>query len=135
MGTTNINSVSLLVCPFVCWGLETQITFNKIVPPNSRAQKLFKTSSSYFLFLLLRLFPRNNCHRRWRRYFWDLEGGWGDLGAHGPGGVNGLKNPSGKCEGRGGGVDGVKNRSGQWEGPGEGKLNGCIMHQVHISLL
>jgi hypothetical protein len=38
------------------------------------------------------------------------------------GGINGLKNPSGKCEGPGGGggVDGVKNQSGQWEGPGGG---------------
>jgi hypothetical protein len=33
----------------------------------------------------------------------------------------------------GGGVDGVKNRSGQCEGSGGGELNGCIMHQVHIS--
>ncbi len=33
----------------------------------------------YFLLLLLRLFSRSN--RRWGRYFWDLEGGWGDLGA------------------------------------------------------
>ncbi len=45
-----INSVSLSVCPSVCRGPETQITFNKIVPPNSRAQKLFRTSSSYFYF-------------------------------------------------------------------------------------
>jgi hypothetical protein len=49
------------------------------------------------------------------------------------GGINGLKDPSGKCEGRGGGVDGVKNQSGQWEGPGGGEFNGCIMHQVHTS--
>jgi hypothetical protein len=88
-----INSVSLSVCR----GPETHITFNKIVPPNLRAQKLLRTSSSYFYFyvrfraatagglyfllLLLRSFPRNNCRRRWGRYFWDLEGGWGNLGA------------------------------------------------------
>jgi hypothetical protein len=35
----------------------------------------------YFLLLLLRPFPCNNCYRRWGRYFWDLEGGRGDLGA------------------------------------------------------
>ncbi len=29
----------------------------------------------YFLLLLLRPFPRNNCRRQWGRYFWDLEGG------------------------------------------------------------
>jgi hypothetical protein len=34
----------------------------------------------YFLLLLLRPFLRNNCRCRWGRYFWDLEGGWGDLG-------------------------------------------------------
>ncbi len=57
-----INSVSLSVSVSV-WrqGPETQITFNKTVPPNLRAQKLFRTSSSYFL--LLRPFPRNNCRR------------------------------------------------------------------------
>ncbi len=37
-----------LVGRSVCRGLETQITFNKIVFSNSRAQKLFRTSSSYF---------------------------------------------------------------------------------------
>jgi hypothetical protein len=52
-----------LVCQSVCRGPETQITFNKTVPPNSRAQKLFRTSSSYFLLLLLRPFPRSNCRR------------------------------------------------------------------------
>ncbi len=56
-----INLVSLSVSVSVCQGPETHITFNKIVPPNSRAQKLFRTSSSYFL--LLRLFPCNNCQR------------------------------------------------------------------------
>jgi len=45
-----INSVSQFVSVSVCWGPETHITFNKIVPPNSRAQKLFRTSSSYFYF-------------------------------------------------------------------------------------
>ncbi len=58
-----INSVSLFVNVSVCRGLETQITFNKTVPPNSRAQKLFRTSSSYFLLLLLRSFPHSNCRR------------------------------------------------------------------------
>jgi len=43
-------------------GLETQIN-NKTVPPNSRAQKLFRTSSFYFLLLLLRPFPRSNYQR------------------------------------------------------------------------
>jgi hypothetical protein len=76
-----INSVSLSVSVSVCRGPETQITFNKTVPSNLRAQKLFRTSSSYFLLLLLRPFPRSNCRRQWGRYFWDLEGGWGDLGA------------------------------------------------------
>jgi hypothetical protein len=33
------------------------------------------------------------------------------------------------------GVNGVKNRNGQWEGPGGGELNGCIMHQVHTSII
>ncbi len=50
------------------------------------------------------------------------------------GGINGLKNRSGKCEGRGG-VDGVKNRNGQWEGLGGGELDECIMHRVHTSLI
>jgi hypothetical protein len=76
-----INSVSLSVRQSVNRGPETQITFNKTIPPNSRAQKLLKTSSSYFLLLFLRLFSRSNRRRRWGRYFWDLEGGWGDLGA------------------------------------------------------
>jgi hypothetical protein len=35
----------------------------------------------YFLLLFLRPFSCNNCRRWWGRYFWDLEGGWGDLGA------------------------------------------------------
>jgi hypothetical protein len=64
-----------LVCPSICRGLETQIIFNKTVSPNSRAQKLFKTSSSYFLLLLLHPFPHSNCRHRWGRYFWDLKGG------------------------------------------------------------
>ncbi len=38
-----------------------------------------------------------------------------------PGGLNGLKNRSGKCKGpAGGGLDELKNRSGKWEGPTEG---------------
>ncbi len=55
-----------------------------------------------------------------------------------PGGINGLKNRSGKCKGSAGGnrrvkepewemrrtgrggLDGLKNRSGKWEGPVEG---------------
>jgi hypothetical protein len=65
-----INSVSLSVCQSVCRGPETRITFNKIVPSNSRAQKLFRTSSSYFLLLLLHPFPCSNCRRRWGKYFW-----------------------------------------------------------------
>jgi hypothetical protein len=36
------------------------------------------------------------------------------------GGIDRLKNRSGKCEGSGGGLDGLKNRSGKCEGPGEG---------------
>jgi hypothetical protein len=36
----------------------------------------------------------------------------------GRGGLDGLKNRSGKCEGPGGAVDEVKNRSGKCEGPG-----------------
>jgi hypothetical protein len=56
----------LINCCISLWthvrrGPETHITFNKIVPSNSRAQKLFRTSSSYFLLLLLRPFPRSNC--------------------------------------------------------------------------
>ncbi len=62
-GFNLIYEFSKSVCLFVCRGLETQITFNKIVPPNSKAQKLFRTSSSYFLLLLLRPFSRSNCRR------------------------------------------------------------------------
>ncbi len=39
-----------MVCLSVCRGPETQITCNKTIPPNSRAQKLFRTSSFYFYF-------------------------------------------------------------------------------------
>jgi hypothetical protein len=35
-------------------------------------------------------------------------------------GIKRLKTWSGKCEGLGGGIDGLKNRSGKWEGPAEG---------------
>ncbi len=75
------------------------------------------------------------------------------------GGVDEVKNRSGKCEGRegrgegarrvkepewemrrigrgGGVVDGVKNRSGKCEGLGRGGApTGCIMHRVHTSLV
>jgi hypothetical protein len=34
------------------------------------------------------------------------------------GGVDRVKNWSGKCGGSGGGVDGIKNRSGKCKGPG-----------------
>jgi hypothetical protein len=54
-----ITSLSLSVCQ----GVEIQITFNKTVPPNSRAQKLFRTSSFYFLLLFLSSFSRSNCQR------------------------------------------------------------------------
>ncbi len=40
-----------------------------------------------------------------------------------PGGIDGLKNRSGKCEGPVGGINGLKNQSGKCEGPAEG-LNG-----------
>jgi hypothetical protein len=45
------------VCASVCRGPETKITF-KIVPPNSRAQKLFKTSITHFYFFTYRV-PTN----------------------------------------------------------------------------
>jgi hypothetical protein len=80
-----INSFSLSVCR----GLETQITFNKIVPPNSRAQKLFRTSSSYFLFLRFRVATAvvdgggifgiwRVGEEIWMRFFWakGLGGSW-----------------------------------------------------------
>jgi len=128
------------VCLSVCQGPETQITFNKIVPPNFRAQKLFKTSSSYFLLLFLRPFPRSNCRRRWRRYFWDLEGGWGDLGAlfwaKGLGGSWFLFF-SWRGGGGGGGVLGVLigGSEPKWEMRRTrcGGSTGCIMHWVHTS--
>ncbi len=40
------------------------------------------------------------------------------------GGIDGLKNRSGKCEGPVGGIDGLKNRSGKCEGLGEGARQG-----------
>jgi len=74
------------------------------------------------------------------------------------GGVDGLKNRSGKCEGPVGGLDRLKNWSGKCEGPGRGGPRGkepewemrrigvmggdqrlfeithmCIMHGVHTS--
>jgi len=50
----------------------------------------------------------------------------------GRGGIDRLKNRSGKCEGPGGGIDGVKNRSGKCEGPGRGGgvTNGCLKRKV-----
>jgi len=51
------------VYQFVYRGSETQIIFNKTVLSNLRAQKLFKTSSFYFLFLFLCSFLRSNCRR------------------------------------------------------------------------
>jgi len=39
------------------------------------------TGGLCFLLLFLRPFLCSNCRRRWGRYFWDLEGGWGDLSA------------------------------------------------------
>jgi hypothetical protein len=48
-------------------------------------------------------------------------------------GLNGLKNRSGKCQGPGGGggVDGVKNRSGKCEGPAQqGGTNSCLKRKV-----
>ncbi len=77
-----------------------------------------------------------------------------------PGGIDKLKNWSGKCEGPGEGVDRVKNRSGKCEGPGRGGggdqrlfekksffknqkhepniveiTHLCIMHGFHTSLI
>jgi hypothetical protein len=46
--------IHLSVCASVCQGLETQIIF-KTVPPNSRAQKLFKTSITHFYFFTYRV--------------------------------------------------------------------------------
>jgi len=37
-----------------------------------------------------------------------------------PGGIDGLKNRSEKCEGPAGGIDRLKNRSGKCKGLGEG---------------
>ncbi len=50
------------------------------------------------------------------------------------GGIDGLKNRSGKCEGPGGGgFYGVKNRSGKCEGPGRrGGTNGCLKRKVFL---
>ncbi len=50
------------------------------------------------------------------------------------GGIDGLKNQSGKCEGSGGGVDEIKNRSGKCEGPGQGGggTNGCLKRKVFL---
>ncbi len=49
------------------------------------------------------------------------------------GGLDELKNRSGKCEGPGGGVDRVKNRSGKCEGPGRGGgTNSCLKRKVFL---
>jgi len=93
-----INSVSLFVCPSV-EVLKPRSLLIKL-SPRTRGPKNYSgpqvltsyfyfyvrfraatAGSPYFLLLLLRPFLRNNCRRRWGRYFWDLEGGWGDLGA------------------------------------------------------
>jgi len=50
------------VCPFV-EVLKPISLLIKLSPPNSRVQKLFKTSSFYFLLLFLRPFSRSNCRR------------------------------------------------------------------------
>ncbi len=61
-----------------------------------------------------------------------------------PGGARRVREPKwvmGRTGGRGGGVDGVKDRSGKWEGPaGGGGSTGyithlCIMHGAHTSIL
>ncbi len=39
------------------------------------------------------------------------------------GGIDRLKNRSGKCDGPAGGIDRLKNRSGKCEGPGEGSTS------------
>ncbi len=44
----------LSICASVCRGPEIHITF-KIVPPNSRAQKLFRTSITHFYFFTYRV--------------------------------------------------------------------------------
>ncbi len=49
------------------------------------------------------------------------------------GGVDRVKNRSGKCEGPGGGVDRVKNRSGKCEGLGRGGgTNDCLKRKVFL---
>ncbi len=103
-----INSVSLLVCPYVKV-LKPRSLLIKLSPPTWRLKNYSKprvltsyfyvcfraaivgdpyflllrhfcaaiVGGPYFLFLLLCSFPCNN----WGKYFWDLEGGWRDLGA------------------------------------------------------
>jgi hypothetical protein len=48
----------------------------------------------------------------------------------GEGGVDGLKTWSEKCKGLGGGIDKVKSRSGKCEGPGQRGANGCLKRKV-----
>jgi len=93
-----INSVSLSVCLFV-EVLKPRSLLIKLSPWTRRPKNYLGprvltsyfyfyvcfhaaiAGGPYFLLLLLRPFPRSNCRRRWGRYFWDLEGGWRDLGA------------------------------------------------------
>jgi len=75
-----INSVSLSVSPSI-EVLKPKSLLIKLSPWTRGPKNYSGTSSFYFLLLLLRPFSRSNCRRQWGRYFWDLEGGWGDLGA------------------------------------------------------
>ncbi len=51
----------------------------------------------------------------------------------GGGGQHGWRGPTRAGGGRAGGASTGRGGTGG-EGPGEGKLNGCIMHQVHTSM-
>jgi hypothetical protein len=91
-----INSVSLSVCLSVRPSVEVLKPRSVLIKlsPRIRGPKNYSglrvltsyfyfyvrfraatTGGPYFLLLLLRPFPRNNCRRRWGRYFWDFEGG------------------------------------------------------------
>ncbi len=49
------------------------------------------------------------------------------------GGLDELKNRSGKCEGPGEGVDAIKNWSGKCEGPGRRRgTNGCLKRNFFL---
>jgi hypothetical protein len=54
------------------------------------------------------------------------------LGGGGGGGIDGLKNQSGKCDGPAGGIDGLKNQSEKCEGPGRGGTNDCFKRKVFL---